>query len=34
MKKELVCRIRYVEDWNGRGEHFLFENKWTDEEEL
>ena len=26
------CRIRYVENWNGKGEHFVFENHWTDEE--
>ena len=25
-------RIRYVENWNGKGEHFVFENHWTDEE--
>ena len=30
---EFEGRIRYVEDWNGRGEYFLFENKWTNEEE-
>lgn len=27
------CRIRYDEDWNGRGECFVFEGKWTDEDE-
>lgn len=31
-KDRLECRIRYVEDWNGRGEHFVFENKWTNED--
>ena len=30
-KPKLVCRIRYEENWNGRGEHFIFENKWTNE---
>ena len=25
-------RIRYVEDWHGEGEHFLFEGKQSDEE--
>ena len=32
-KNQLECRIRYEKDWNGRGEYFIFENKWTDEEE-
>lgn len=27
------ARIRYDADWNGRGEHYVFENKWSDEEE-
>lgn len=26
-------RIRYVENWNGNGEYFLFEGKWSNEEE-
>ena len=26
-------RIRYDEDWNGQGEHFVFEGKWSDETE-
>ena len=26
-------RIRYVEDWNGHGEHFVFEGKWSDKDE-
>ena len=26
-------RIRYVEDWNGHGEYFLFEGKWSDEDD-
>lgn len=26
-------RIRYVEDWHGEGEHFVFEGKWSDEKE-
>lgn len=25
-------RIRYVEDWHGEGEHFLFEGKQSDED--
>lgn len=29
----LEARIRYVEDWNGDGEHYLFENRWTNENE-
>lgn len=29
----LEARIRYVEDWNGQGEYYVFENKWTNEEE-
>lgn len=32
-KKKLMGRIRYEEDWNGMGEHFIFENKWSDEDE-
>lgn len=31
-KPRLEARIRYEEDWNGRGEYFVFENKWTNEE--
>lgn len=30
---KLECRIRYVENWGGQGEYFVFENKWTDETE-
>jgi len=29
----LECRIRYEEDWKGQGEYYIFENKWTNEEE-
>ena len=25
-------RIRYVEDWHGEGEHYVFEGKWSDED--
>ena len=32
-KPRLECRIRYEEDWCGRGEHYIFENKWTNEDE-
>lgn len=32
-KAKLVGRIRYEENWNGQGEYFIFENKWTDEED-
>lgn len=32
-KDHLEVRIRYVENWNGQGEHFVFENKWTNEDE-
>ena len=32
-KTKLMGRIRYEEDWCGRGEHFVFENKWSDEDE-
>jgi len=31
-KDKLQCRIRYEEDWNGQGEYFIFENKWTNED--
>ena len=31
-KPKLECRIRYEENWAGRGEYYVFENKWTDEE--
>lgn len=31
-KNKLQCRIRYEEDWNGQGEYFIFENKWTNED--
>lgn len=33
MKKKLKGRIYYDEDWNGNGEYFVFQNKWTDEDE-
>lgn len=26
-------RIRYDENWNGEGEHFVFEGKWSNEDE-
>ena len=26
-------RIRYVEDYRGQGEHYVFEGKWSDEED-
>lgn len=32
-KKNLQGRIRYEENWNGHGEHFVFETKWSDEKE-
>lgn len=32
-KARLEGRIRYAEDWNGRGEHFVFETKWSNEKE-
>ena len=31
-KQKYEVRIRYAEDWNGKGEHFVFEGKWSDEE--
>lgn len=31
--RRFECRIRYDENYCGEGEHFVFENKWTDEEE-
>lgn len=31
-KPKLECRIRYDKNWNGEGEHYVFENKWTNEE--
>ena len=30
---KLEGRIYYAEDWNGHGEHYVFENKWTNEDE-
>ena len=34
MKNEkLEARIRYEEDWNGMGEHFVYELKRADEDE-
>ena len=30
-KRHFVERIRFVEDWNGHGEHFVFEGKMSDE---
>jgi hypothetical protein len=32
-KAKLEGRIRYVKDYFGRGEHYVFENKWSDETE-
>ena len=32
-KDKMIGRVRYVEDWYGQGEHFLFECKWEDEPE-
>ena len=32
-KKRFQERIRYDENWNDEGEHFVFEGKWTDEDE-
>lgn len=32
-KEKLQGRIHYEENWNGWGEHFIFETKWTDEDE-
>lgn len=32
-KAKLEGRIRYVEDWNGMGEHFVFETKWSNEKD-
>ena len=29
----LEARIRYCENWNGKGEHYVVETKWTHEEE-
>ena len=33
MKRKLEVRIRYEEDWKGIGEHFIYETKWSDENE-
>lgn len=30
---KLECRIRYDENYMNNGEHYVFENKWTNEEE-
>ena len=27
------ARMRYDENWHGQGEHYVFENKWSDEDE-
>ena len=32
-KQKLQGRIRYVEDWNGQGEYFVFETKWSNEQD-
>lgn len=32
-KPYLECRIHYEEDWEGRGEYYVFETKWSDEKE-
>ena len=32
-KPKLLGRIRYVEDWMDRGEYFVFETRWEDEED-
>lgn len=32
-KRHYVERIRYVEDWHGHGEHFIFEGKMSDEDD-
>lgn len=32
-RQKLQGRIHYEEDWNGHGEHFVFETKWPDEKE-
>ena len=32
-KPYLEGRIRYEENYRGQGEHFIFELKWSDEEE-
>ena len=30
---KLQGRIRYEENWNGRGEYFVYETKWSNEKE-
>ncbi|MBQ6483078.1 MAG: hypothetical protein IJI45_18385 [Anaerolineaceae bacterium] len=32
-KNALIGRIRYVENWHGEGEHYVFELKWENEDE-
>lgn len=32
-KRKLQGRIRYEENWNDWGEHYIFEIKWSDEDE-
>lgn len=32
-ERRYEVRISYEEDWHGEGEHFVFEGKWSDEEE-
>ena len=31
-ERHLEARIRYEENWRGQGEHYLLENRWSDEE--
>lgn len=32
-KAKLEGRVRYEENWRGEGEYFIFEIKWSDEDE-
>ena len=32
-RDKLIGRIHYDADWHGMGEYFIFETKWTNEEE-
>ena len=31
--RHLEARIRYAENWCDDGEHYIFENKWSDEDD-
>ena len=32
-ERKYLERCRYEADWNGKGEHFIFEGRWTDDDD-